>query len=154
MPYRLGLSHPGTLCDMAPQPATEGCRGPLVGPFSRLTWHFNNLIELDPFPAVVFAWRPNWRFRIGPRPPGAQKMAKRAPLELFGLIHKQPGHNLFFAENQFSLADEFVFMGLVVRSCHFDVTACAKARRLDNWKWSPFFPYCVVILKDLLLKYK
>ena len=23
-------------------------------------------------------------------------------------------------------------MGLVVRSCHFDVTACAEARRLDN----------------------
>ena len=23
-------------------------------------------------------------------------------------------------------------MGLVVRSCHFDVTACAEARRLEN----------------------
>ena len=52
------------------------------------------------------------------------------PLELFGLIHKRPGHDPFFAENQFSPADEFVFMGVVVRSCHFDVTACAEAGRL------------------------
>ena len=64
----------------APRPATEGPRGPRVGPFSRLTWHFNNLIGLDPFPAAVFAWRPNRRFRIGPRPPGAQKRAERALL--------------------------------------------------------------------------
>ena len=35
-----------------------------------------------------------------------------------------------FAENQFSPADEAVLMGLVVRKCHFDVTACAEARRL------------------------
>ena len=55
------------------------------------------------------------------------------PLELFGLIHKRPGHDPFFAKNQFSPADEFVFMGLVVRSCHFDVTACAKARRLEKY---------------------
>ena len=54
------------------------------------------------------------------------------PLELFGLIHKRPGQDPFFAKNQFSPTDEFVFMGLVVRSCHFDVTACAEARRLDN----------------------
>merc|ERR1712173_89565 len=60
----------------APRPATEGPRGPRVGPFSRLTGHFNNLIGLDPFPAAVFAWRPNRRFRIGPRPPGAQKGPK------------------------------------------------------------------------------
>ena len=52
------------------------------------------------------------------------------PLELFGLIHKRPGQDPFFAKNQFSPTDEFVFMGLVVRSCHFDVTACAEARRL------------------------
>ena len=52
------------------------------------------------------------------------------PLEFFGLIHKRPGYDPFFAENPFSPADEFVFMGLVVRSCHFDVTACAEARRL------------------------
>ena len=26
-------------------------------------------------------------------------------------------------------------MGLVVRSCHFDVTACAEARRLENSKF-------------------
>ena len=86
-------------------------------------------------------------------PPRAQKTAKTAhfgpsagktestaatppkfrsfyPLELFGLIHKRPGYDPFFAENPFSPADEFVFMGLVVRSCHFDVTACAEARRL------------------------
>ena len=36
----------------------------------------------------------------------------------------------FFAENQFSPANEFVLVGLVVRKCHFDVTACAEARRL------------------------
>ena len=35
-----------------------------------------------------------------------------------------------FAENQFSPAGEAVLMGLVVRKCHFDVTACAEARRL------------------------
>jgi len=57
---------------------------------------------------------------------------KFASLEFFGLIHKRPGYDPFFAENPFSPADEFVFMGLVVRSCHFDVTACAEARRLDN----------------------
>ena len=54
------------------------------------------------------------------------------PLEFFGLIHKRPGYDPFFAENPFSPADEFVFMGLVVRSCHFDVTACAEARRLEK----------------------
>ena len=54
------------------------------------------------------------------------------PLELFGLIHKRPGQDPFFAKNQFSPTDEFVFMGLVVRSCHFGVTACAEARRLDK----------------------
>ena len=54
------------------------------------------------------------------------------PLELFGLIHKRPGQDPFFAKNQFSPTDEFAFMGLVVRSCHFDVAACAEARRLDN----------------------
>ena len=35
-----------------------------------------------------------------------------------------------FAENQFSPADKAVLMGLVERKCHFDVTACAEARRL------------------------
>ena len=58
------------------------------------------------------------------------KFASFYPLEFFGLIHKRPGYDPFFAENPFSPADEFVFMGLVVRSCHFDVTACAEARRL------------------------
>ena len=54
------------------------------------------------------------------------------PSELLGLIHKRPHHDPFFAKKPFSPADEFVFMGLVVRSCHFDVTACAEARRLDK----------------------
>ena len=40
-----------------------------------------------------------------------------------------------FAENQFSPADEAMLMGLVVRKCHFDVTACAEARRLDKLGW-------------------
>ena len=43
---------------------------------------------------------------------------------------KTARYSPFFAENQFSPADEFVLMGLVVRKCHFDVTACAEARRL------------------------
>jgi len=60
------------------------------------------------------------------------KFASFYPLEFFGLIHKRPGYDPFFAENPFSPADEFVFMGLVVRSCHFDVTACAETRRLEN----------------------
>ena len=51
-------------------------------------------------------------------------------MHFFGLIHKRPGYDQFFAENPFSPADELVFMGLVARSCHFDVTACAEARRL------------------------
>ena len=60
------------------------------------------------------------------------KFASFYPLEFFGLIHKRPGYDPFFAEKPFSPADEFVFMGLVVRSCHFDVTACAEARRLEK----------------------
>ena len=46
------------------------------------------------------------------------------------MIHKRPGYDPIFAENPFSPADELVFMELVARSCHFDVTACAEARRL------------------------
>ena len=46
-------------------------------------------------------------------------------MEFFGLIHKRPDYDPFFAEKPFSPADELVFMGLVARSCHFDVTACA-----------------------------
>ena len=46
----------------------------------------------------------------------APKFRFQYPFELFGLIHKWPGHNLIFAENLFSPADESVFMGLVVRS--------------------------------------
>ena len=39
----------------------------------------------------------------------------------------RPGYGAFFAENPFSPADKLVFTGLVVQSCHFDVTACAEA---------------------------
>ena len=45
---------------------------------------------------------------------------------LLGII-RIDAHGPFFAKNPFSPADEFVFTGLVVQSCHFDVTACAKA---------------------------
>ena len=38
----------------------------------------------------------------------------------------------FFGENQFSPANEAVLMGLVVRKCHFDVTACAEVLRLGE----------------------
>ena len=51
-------------------------------------------------------------------------------MEFFGLIHKRPGYDPFFGENPFSPTDKLVFMGLVVQSCHFDVTACAEARQL------------------------
>ena len=54
-------------------------------------------------------------------------------MEFLGLINKRPGYDPFFAENPFSPADESVFMGLVVQSCNFDVTACAEARQLENY---------------------
>ena len=54
------------------------------------------------------------------------------PLESSGLMKKQSRYGPFFGENQFSPADEAVLMGLVVRKCHFHVTACAEAHRLDN----------------------
>ena len=60
----------------------------------------------------------------------APKFCSFYPLESSGLMHKRPGYGPFFAENPFSPANEFVLMGLVVRKCHFDVTACAEARRL------------------------
>ena len=62
------------------------------------------------------------------------------PLEFFGLIHKRPGYDPFFAENPFAPADEFVFMGLVVQSCHFNVTACAEASQLAKRASGPFCP--------------
>ena len=87
------------------------------------------------------------------RPPGARKTAETAhfgpssgktestpatapkfrsfhPLEFFGSIHKRPSYGPFFAENPFSPTNELVLMGLVVRKCHFDVTACGEARQL------------------------
>ena len=79
----------------------------------------------------------------------APKFRSFYPLELFGLIHKRPGHDPFFADNPFSPTDEFAFMGLVVRSCHFDVTACAEARQLAlrarraSWLDNNFLPLCI-----------
>ena len=52
------------------------------------------------------------------------------PLGIIRIDEKTARYGPFFAENQFSPADEFVLVGLVVRKCHFDVTACAEARRL------------------------
>ena len=46
------------------------------GPFSRLTWHFNNLLRSNTFSSAVLPWLPNWYFWIGPGPPGAQKQPK------------------------------------------------------------------------------
>ena len=63
-------------------------------------------------------------------PATAPKFRSFHPLEFFGSIHKRPGYGPFFAENPFSPANEFVLMGLVVRKCHFDVTACGEARQL------------------------
>ena len=54
------------------------------------------------------------------------------PLGIIRIDEKTARYGPFFAENQFSPADEFVLVGLVVRKCHFDVTACAEARRLEN----------------------
>ena len=54
------------------------------------------------------------------------------PLGIIQIDEKRPRFGPFFAENQFSPADELVLMGLVVRKSHFDVTACAAARRLDD----------------------
>ena len=53
-----------------------------------------------------------------------------SPLGIIQIDEKRPRFGPFFAENQFSPANEAVLMGLVVRKCHFDVTACAEARRL------------------------
>ena len=54
------------------------------------------------------------------------------PLGIVRIDEKTARYGPFFAENQFSPADEFVLVGLVVRKCHFDVTACAEARRLEK----------------------
>ena len=53
------------------------------------------------------------------------------PLESSRLMKKRSCYDPFFAENQFSPGDEAVLMGLVVRKCHFHVTACAEAHRLE-----------------------
>ena len=63
------------------------CWGPRVGPFSRLTWHFNNLTGVDPFSTG----------RFGP-PAGktestaatAPKFRSFYPLESSGLMKKRP----------------------------------------------------------------
>ena len=54
------------------------------------------------------------------------------PLGIIRIDGETARYGPFFAENPFSPADEFVLMGLVVRKCHFNVTACAEARRLEN----------------------
>ena len=56
----------------------------------------------------------------------------RLASKLSRLMNKRPGYSLFFIKNPFSPADESVFTQLVVRSCHFDVTACAEARPLGQ----------------------
>ena len=154
-----------------------------MGPFSRLTWHLNNLTGVDPFSSAVFAWRPNWRFRIGPWPPGAQKRAKRAllgpptwktgqtgskptefrsfyPLEFSGFVDKRPRSVVSPSGLWPFLA---VLVGLVVRKCHFVVTACAEARRLDNaltiedidlvwWLYIGAFDNLIEILSEVILQ--
>ena len=47
------------------------------------------------------------------------------PLGIVRIDEKTARYGPFFAKNQFSPADEFVLVGLVVRKCHFDVTAGA-----------------------------
>ena len=52
------------------------------------------------------------------------------PRGIVRIDEKTARYGPFFAENQFAPTDEFVWVGLVVRKCHCDVTACAEARRL------------------------
>ena len=73
----------------------------------KLSWTSNDPLRSSKWPLNISRNHPDW-----------WKTARYGP---------------FFAENQFSPADEFVLVGLVVRKCHFDVTACAEARRLDNY---------------------
>ena len=54
------------------------------------------------------------------------EMSVVLPLGIIRIDEKMARYGPFFAENQFSPADEFVLVGLVVRKCHFDVTACAE----------------------------
>ena len=73
---------------------------------------------------------PKTRIRIWEKGNLNPKFCSFYPMASSGLMHERPGYGPFFAENPFSPANEFVLMGLVVRKCHFDVTACAEARRL------------------------
>ena len=57
----------------------------------------------------------------------SQKTPQKPP-ELGGSSLPKCAHSLKTQDQ--GAADEFVLMGLVVRKCHFDVTACAEARRL------------------------
>merc|ERR1711894_382052 len=61
---------------------------------------------------------------------GTSEISLVLPLGIVRIDEKTARYGPFFADNQFSPADEFVLVGLVVRKCHFDVTACAEARRL------------------------
>jgi hypothetical protein len=77
--FRFGSRTFACCADMGPPTGNRGAPGATSGPL--FPFHiFNNLTGLDPFSAAVFAWRPNWHFRIGPGPPGAQKRAKMALL--------------------------------------------------------------------------
>ena len=58
---------------------------------------------------------------------GATKVSSFYLLELFGLIHKLPGHDQFFAESLFSAGDLFLFTGLAGQSCH---CRCNSLRQL------------------------
>ena len=45
--------------------------------------------------------------------------------------------------------DEFMFMGLVVQSCHFNVTACAEAHQLDKYYNIPCNTMTNTMLEDI-----
>ena len=90
--------------------------------YQKWTLHFGPLLgpEKRPKQPVLGHWR---------KKPTASKFPSFYPLEFSGLIQKWPGCVPLFAENLFSPA-EFLFTGLVVWSCHFDVTGCAEPRQL------------------------
>ena len=80
-----------------------------------------------------------WIFHLGPEKgaiwsiSGHQRdksMASKCRLFYPDQFINGPAMTCFFATNPFSLGDEFVFTEQWGRSCHFDVTACAEARRL------------------------
>ena len=56
--------------------------GPFWGPFSRLTWHFNNLIGLSPFSSAVFVGGQNGNFRLAQTPYGGRSTAQTSSQKL------------------------------------------------------------------------